>query len=129
MSNVIGSSRESNPTRRICHLHAVPLGHVADLVVKVFRVNIVVKVYRANSALDFQIILFQVCSYHSAMKSQESRSYSPNRGSPIDSPMKEDPLLANDEDGLMDMTTQPPIDSLDSTEVEEQAVQRRSYLR
>ena len=24
------SSRESNPSRRICHLRAVPLGHVAD---------------------------------------------------------------------------------------------------
>ena len=31
MSNAIGSSRESNPSRRICHLHAVPLGHVAVL--------------------------------------------------------------------------------------------------
>ena len=30
MSNAIGSSRESNPSRRICHLRAVPLGHVAD---------------------------------------------------------------------------------------------------
>ena len=30
MSNAIGSSRESNPPRRICNLHAVPLGHVAD---------------------------------------------------------------------------------------------------
>ena len=29
MSNAIGSSRESNPSRRICHLRAVPLGHVA----------------------------------------------------------------------------------------------------
>ena len=30
MSNAIGSSRESSPSRRICHLRAVPLGHVAD---------------------------------------------------------------------------------------------------
>ena len=30
MSNAIGSSRESNPLRRICHLRAAPLGHVAD---------------------------------------------------------------------------------------------------
>ena len=30
MSNAIGSSRESNPSRRICHLRAVPLGHVTD---------------------------------------------------------------------------------------------------
>ena len=30
MSNAIGSSSESNPSRRICHLRAVPLGHVAD---------------------------------------------------------------------------------------------------
>ena len=30
MSNAIGSSRESNPSRRICHLRAVPLAHVAD---------------------------------------------------------------------------------------------------
>ena len=30
MSNAIGSSRESNPSRRICHLRAVPLGNVAD---------------------------------------------------------------------------------------------------
>ena len=29
MSNAIGSSRESNPSRRICHLRAVPLGRVA----------------------------------------------------------------------------------------------------
>ena len=28
MSNAIGSSRESNPSRRTCHLRAVPLGHV-----------------------------------------------------------------------------------------------------
>ena len=28
-SNAIGSSRESNPSRRICHLRAIPLGHVA----------------------------------------------------------------------------------------------------
>ena len=27
MSNAIGSSRELNPSRRICHLRAVPLGH------------------------------------------------------------------------------------------------------
>ena len=31
MSNAIGSSRESNPSCRICHLRAVPLGHVADM--------------------------------------------------------------------------------------------------
>ena len=31
MSNAIDSSRESNPSRRICLLSAVPLGHVADL--------------------------------------------------------------------------------------------------
>ena len=31
MSNAIGSSRESNPSRRICNLRAVPLGHVADM--------------------------------------------------------------------------------------------------
>ena len=31
MSHAIGSSRESNPSRRICHLRAVPLGHVADI--------------------------------------------------------------------------------------------------
>ena len=30
MSNAIGFSRESNPSRRICHLRAVPLGHDAD---------------------------------------------------------------------------------------------------
>ena len=30
MSNAIGFSRESNPSRRICHLHAVLLGHVGD---------------------------------------------------------------------------------------------------
>ena len=29
MSNAIGSSRESNPSRRICNLHAVPPGYVA----------------------------------------------------------------------------------------------------
>ena len=32
MSNAIGSSRESNPSRRICHLRTVPLSHVADSV-------------------------------------------------------------------------------------------------
>ena len=31
MSNVIGSSRESNPSRGICHLRAVPLGHVISM--------------------------------------------------------------------------------------------------
>ena len=30
MSNAIGSSRESNPSRSMCHLRAVPQGHVAD---------------------------------------------------------------------------------------------------
>ena len=30
MSNAIGSSRESNSSRRICHLREVSLGHVAD---------------------------------------------------------------------------------------------------
>ena len=30
MSNAIGSNRESNPSGRISHLRAVPLGHVAD---------------------------------------------------------------------------------------------------
>ena len=30
MSNAIGSSRESNPSRRICHLRAASPGHVAD---------------------------------------------------------------------------------------------------
>ena len=30
MSHAIGSSRESNPSRTIRHLRAVPLGHVAD---------------------------------------------------------------------------------------------------
>ena len=29
MSTAIGSSRESNPSRRICHLREVPVGHVA----------------------------------------------------------------------------------------------------
>ena len=32
MSNAIGYSRESNPSRKICHLRAVPLVHVADIV-------------------------------------------------------------------------------------------------
>ena len=32
MLNAIGSSRESNPSRRICNLRAVPLGQVADAV-------------------------------------------------------------------------------------------------
>ena len=31
MSNTIGSSRESNPSRRICNLRASTLGHVMDL--------------------------------------------------------------------------------------------------
>ena len=35
MSNAIGSSRESNPSRRICHLRAVPLGHVTDKLNKI----------------------------------------------------------------------------------------------
>ena len=35
MSNAIGSSRESNPSRRICHLRAIPLGHVADNSMKI----------------------------------------------------------------------------------------------
>ena len=30
MSNAIGSSRESNPSRRICHLRVIPFGRVAD---------------------------------------------------------------------------------------------------
>ena len=30
MLNAIGSNRESNPSRGICYLRAVPLGHVAD---------------------------------------------------------------------------------------------------
>ena len=29
MPNAIGSSSKSNPSRRICHLHVVPLGYVA----------------------------------------------------------------------------------------------------
>ena len=37
MSIAIGSSRESNPSRRICHLRAVPLGHVADSVTDVTK--------------------------------------------------------------------------------------------
>ena len=37
MSNAIGSSRESNPSRRICNLRAVPLGHVADMKAQVKR--------------------------------------------------------------------------------------------
>ena len=39
MSNAIGSSRKSNPSRRICHLRAVPLGHVADKFVSLFVFN------------------------------------------------------------------------------------------
>ena len=39
MSNAIGSSRESNPSRRICHLRAVPLGHVADTIVELASEN------------------------------------------------------------------------------------------
>ena len=31
MLNAIGSSRESNPSRRICNLRAVLLGHVAGI--------------------------------------------------------------------------------------------------
>ena len=31
MSNAIGSSRESNPSRRICRLRAVSLGHATDI--------------------------------------------------------------------------------------------------
>ena len=30
MSNAIGYRRESNPSRRICNPHAVPLDHVTD---------------------------------------------------------------------------------------------------
>ena len=30
MSNAIGFSRESNSSRKVCHLRAVPLGNVAD---------------------------------------------------------------------------------------------------
>ena len=36
MSNAIGFSSESNPSRRICHLRAALLGHVADLVLECF---------------------------------------------------------------------------------------------
>ena len=32
MSNVIGSSRESNPYRRICNLRMIPLDHVALII-------------------------------------------------------------------------------------------------
>ena len=42
MSNAIGSSLESNPSRRICHLLAVPLGHVSDKRVEKIGVLIVV---------------------------------------------------------------------------------------
>ena len=34
MLNAIGFSHESNPARRICNLGAVPLGHVADELIK-----------------------------------------------------------------------------------------------
>ena len=37
MSNAIGSSRESNPSRRICNLRAVPLGHAADYMIAVLH--------------------------------------------------------------------------------------------
>ena len=30
MSNAIGPSRKSNPSRKICNLRAVPLGHIVD---------------------------------------------------------------------------------------------------
>ena len=62
MSNAIGSSRESNPSRRICHLRAIPLGHVADsihvsintkpsnalLVGRVLSTSLIQKYRRAN---------------------------------------------------------------------------------
>ena len=51
----IGSSRESNPSRRICYLRAVPLGHVADEVVALQVV------FNPRVALYFSILpLFMV---------------------------------------------------------------------
>ena len=45
MSNAIGSSHESNPSRRICHLRAVPPGHVAD------KVPVINKTFRASNQI------------------------------------------------------------------------------
>ena len=39
ISYAIGSSRESNPSRRICHLRAIPLGHVANKCLSMVRVQ------------------------------------------------------------------------------------------
>ena len=46
--NAIGSRHELNPSRRICHLRAVPLGHVADKVLQSLLTNI---------SLSFKVIL------------------------------------------------------------------------
>ena len=56
--NAISSSRESNPSRRICHQHAVPLGHVAKLKVLVQTIFILHqtarRIRRCRSAFKFQ---------------------------------------------------------------------------
>ena len=53
LSNAIGSSRESNPSRRICHLRAVPLGHVADNGKKDYKV---IKLLKLDSEKDYKVI-------------------------------------------------------------------------
>ena len=45
MSIAIGSSRESNPSRTICHLRAVPLGHVAKPIFSEDLRNAIVKIF------------------------------------------------------------------------------------
>ena len=48
MSYAIGSSRESNPSRRICRLRAVLLGHVADYVVNNFYLSAINTFHRSS---------------------------------------------------------------------------------
>ena len=60
MSNAIGSSRESNPSRRICHLRAVPLGHVADKPKYTYR-YVFLKYFMKNGTNRSHYVKTKVC--------------------------------------------------------------------
>ena len=58
MSNAIGSSRESNPSRRMCQLRAVTLGCVAD---EPATVSFKTKCECLNFCCSYEAVVFRLC--------------------------------------------------------------------
>ena len=70
---------------------------------------------------------YQINSYHSIVKAQGSRSYSPSRAIQSIPPSREESSHAMDDDVTQEVP--PPTDPIDATETDEVMRKRSSYIR